>query len=302
MPQAAAQRYPSPVVPQAGYDCPPVANTTFSASMRPLRRNQLKAGMSVRTKIRASGLGRRPACSRFVVSTAHQRGPRRRTPDRWRETPCRRARPWSARLRPRTVRRPVAVPRAARAECRKRPVGPKASTMPRASVAWVRLQRVPPERRIFTPGSRFLSSRMVLRPRWAARAAGHQSRRPAADDCHVPRRFDSFNDSLANGTFKRFATLSATTRRRPALLVAVQRAAVAHQLDEMPRGIQRRQPIGGLAAELFRAGRDSGRRSAGQAASPPTDSSAHRRMSLAASAWRANRAAVSAGTTAFSGP
>ena len=77
----------------------------------------------------------------------------------------------SARPRPRTDRRPACGPSAARAECRNRPLGPKASTMPRASVAWVRLQRVPPERRILTPGSRFLSSRMVLRPRWAARAA-----------------------------------------------------------------------------------------------------------------------------------
>ena len=37
--------------------------------------------------------------------------------------------------------------------------------MPRTSVAWVRLQRVPPEMRIFTPGRRFFSSSNVASPR-----------------------------------------------------------------------------------------------------------------------------------------
>ena len=78
-------------------------------------------------------------------------------------------------------------PRAARAEWRKRPWSPKASTMPRRSVAWVRLQRVPPERRIF---ARLRPLFQQERPAAALgrTAGGHQPRRSPAHDDHIPRR------------------------------------------------------------------------------------------------------------------
>src|SRR5439155_116627 len=49
--------------------------------------------------------------------------------------------------------------------------------MPRLSVAWVMLQRVPPDMRILTPGRRFFSRSSVRAPCSAARMA---ARRPAA--------------------------------------------------------------------------------------------------------------------------
>jgi len=49
----------------------------------------------------------------------------------------------------------------------------------RASVAWVRLQRVPPDMRILAPGLRFFSSSSVRRPRSAARLAAIKPAAPA---------------------------------------------------------------------------------------------------------------------------
>src|SRR5215470_4467380 len=51
--------------------------------------------------------------------------------------------------------------------------------MPRLSVAWVILQRVPPDMRILIPGLRFFSSRSVRRPRSAARLAASNPAAPA---------------------------------------------------------------------------------------------------------------------------
>ena len=51
--------------------------------------------------------------------------------------------------------------------------------MPRLSVACVRLQRVPPDIRILTPGLRFFSKSSVRRPRSAARAAASNPAAPA---------------------------------------------------------------------------------------------------------------------------
>src|SRR5262249_28191921 len=77
--------------------------------------------------------------------------------------------------------------RAASAECRKRPGGPYASTMPRLSVACVMLQRVPPDMRILTPGLRFFSSRRVRRPRWRGVAPpGRRGRRSPAPPAPPP--------------------------------------------------------------------------------------------------------------------
>ena len=69
-------------------------------------------------------------------------------------------------------------PKAASAEWRNRPFGPNAMTIPRASVAWVRLQWPPPEIRILTPGRRFFSSSSVRRPRAAARQAARSPAGP----------------------------------------------------------------------------------------------------------------------------
>src|SRR5207244_2832546 len=71
------------------------------------------------------------------------------------------------------------TPKAANEECRNRPPGPNASTMPRLSVAWVMLQRVPPDMRILTPGLRFFSSSRVRRPRSAAWLAASSPAAPA---------------------------------------------------------------------------------------------------------------------------
>src|SRR5436305_11581909 len=51
--------------------------------------------------------------------------------------------------------------------------------MPRLSVAWVRLQRVPPDMRILTPGLRFFSSSSTRRPNSAARMAAISPAAPA---------------------------------------------------------------------------------------------------------------------------
>src|SRR5579883_1542622 len=51
--------------------------------------------------------------------------------------------------------------------------------MPRLSVACVRLQRVPPDMRILTPGRRFFSNRSTRRPSSAARAAATRPAAPA---------------------------------------------------------------------------------------------------------------------------
>src|SRR5579871_6165826 len=51
--------------------------------------------------------------------------------------------------------------------------------MPRLSVAWVRLQRVPPDMRILTPGLRFFSTSSVRRPASAARMAAIRPAAPA---------------------------------------------------------------------------------------------------------------------------
>ena len=54
--------------------------------------------------------------------------------------------------------------------------------MPRSSQSWVRLQRVPPEIRILTPGLRFFSTSSVRRPSSASRVAASKPGRPGADD------------------------------------------------------------------------------------------------------------------------
>src|SRR5579863_508628 len=51
--------------------------------------------------------------------------------------------------------------------------------MPRESQACVRLQRVPPEIRILTPGRLFFSTSSVFRPRSAARVAASNPAAPA---------------------------------------------------------------------------------------------------------------------------
>src|SRR5690606_31723354 len=51
--------------------------------------------------------------------------------------------------------------------------------MPGASVAWVRLHRVPPDIRILIPGRAFFSSSSVRRPRLAATAAASKPAAPA---------------------------------------------------------------------------------------------------------------------------
>src|SRR5262245_12536977 len=51
--------------------------------------------------------------------------------------------------------------------------------MPRLSVAWVMLQRVPPDIRILTPGLRFFSRRTTRRPRSAAEMAAISPAAPA---------------------------------------------------------------------------------------------------------------------------
>ena len=51
--------------------------------------------------------------------------------------------------------------------------------MPRRSVAWVMLHRVPPDMRIFTPALRFFSNSTTRRPRSAARAAASIPAAPA---------------------------------------------------------------------------------------------------------------------------
>src|SRR4051794_14894777 len=51
--------------------------------------------------------------------------------------------------------------------------------MPRLSVSWVTLQRVPPDMRILTPGLRFFSSTSTRRPSSAARKAATRPAAPA---------------------------------------------------------------------------------------------------------------------------
>src|SRR5580704_1831748 len=51
--------------------------------------------------------------------------------------------------------------------------------MPRLSVSWVRLQRVPPDIRILTPGLRFFSKSSTRRPSSAARKAATRPAAPA---------------------------------------------------------------------------------------------------------------------------
>src|SRR4051794_8450093 len=51
--------------------------------------------------------------------------------------------------------------------------------MPRLSVAWVMLQRVPPDMRILTPGRRFFSSSCTRGPHSAARIAATSPAAPA---------------------------------------------------------------------------------------------------------------------------
>src|SRR5438132_1279107 len=51
--------------------------------------------------------------------------------------------------------------------------------MPRLSVAWVMLQRVPPDIKILTPGLRFFSKSTVRRPRSAVRIAASKPAAPA---------------------------------------------------------------------------------------------------------------------------
>src|SRR5476651_1318372 len=51
--------------------------------------------------------------------------------------------------------------------------------MPRLSVAWVMLQRVPPDMRILTPGFLFFSRRSTCLPRSAARRAAIKPAAPA---------------------------------------------------------------------------------------------------------------------------
>ncbi len=60
-----------------------------------------------------------------------------------------------------------------------RPLLPNAATIPRTSVACVRLQRVPPDMRIFTPGLVFFSRSSTLNPRSAPRAAASRPAGPA---------------------------------------------------------------------------------------------------------------------------
>ena len=61
-------------------------------------------------------------------------------------------------------------------EMARRPVG---GTMPRLSVAWVTLQRVPPDMRILTPGLRSFPAAGPRRPRSAARTAATSPAAPA---------------------------------------------------------------------------------------------------------------------------
>src|SRR5947209_19964480 len=51
--------------------------------------------------------------------------------------------------------------------------------MPRLSVSWVRLQRVPPDMRILTPGLRFFSNSSTRRPSSADRKAATRPAAPA---------------------------------------------------------------------------------------------------------------------------
>src|SRR5262249_31972978 len=75
--------------------------------------------------------------------------------------------------------------------------------MPRLSVFWVMLQRVPPDMRILTPGLRFFSSSNVRRPPSAARIAAISPAPPAPTTttshmsisnlllrCQLPHHFD----------------------------------------------------------------------------------------------------------------
>src|SRR5262245_45404429 len=64
--------------------------------------------------------------------------------------------------------------------------------MPRLSVAWVMLQRVPPDMRIFTPGLRFFSRSNVRRPRSAARSAAINPAAPAPTTT-------AFQDTISSG-------------------------------------------------------------------------------------------------------
>ena len=115
---------------------------------------------------------------------AAARGPRRRRrPDRFWEKSCRfpLRRRWAllrprSRLRARAARERPAANAGIFRRCRTPP------RCPRSSQSWVRLQRVPPEMRIFTPGLRFFSNSSVRRPSSASRDRRQQAGRSGTDD------------------------------------------------------------------------------------------------------------------------
>ena len=92
--------------------------------------------------------------------------------------------------------------------------------MPRLSVAWVMLQRVPPDMRILTPALRFFSRAARAA---ALRGAGrHQARGAGADDDHVPyiahsARFYNIADLKrpADADRRRCCEVSGTSFRSP---------------------------------------------------------------------------------------